>query len=357
MKKTKQTKIKVAILGATGAVGQRFITLLANHPWFEVAELVASERSAGKSYGQVVHWLDAQPIPEKIGALTVKLPSDKLTSRWLFSGLDAAVAGDIEADYAKKGHIVISNSKNHRMERDVPLVVPEANADHLEAAVQQLSVKHGAIITNPNCVVAILAAALAPLHQAFKLTKVMVTSLQAISGAGYPGVAAWDLASNVLPFIKDEEPKVEGELAKILGTYKAGQGFSNADFKVSASCYRVPVLQGHSLSVSIATQKKASQEDILAAWRKAKVCPKLPSSPKELIHYYTEACRPQPLLDVMLGDGMTVSAGRLRKCSVLDWKFSLLGHNTIRGAAGGAVLNAEYLLWRLQNMATKPCIL
>ncbi len=347
-------KIKVAVLGATGAVGQRFVSMLMQHPWFQIHELVASERSAGRTYGEAVHWLGAEPLPEQISRIMIKNSQQPLASRYLFSGLDAAVAGPLEQIYATAGHIVISNAKNHRMRQDVPLVVPEVNAHHLDPLLQQLrqAQRTGAIITNPNCVVAILVLALAPIYRRFGLQAVMITSLQAISGAGYPGVAAWDITGNVLPYIANEEAKVEGEVGKILGTVQTATAdaiaFIPADLAISASCYRVPVLNGHSLSVSIKTTQPATQQQLLAAWREElQPWTALPTSPQQLINYSAQPDRPQPLLDANAGDGMTISIGRLRPCPVLDWKFALLGHNTIRGAAGGALLNAEYLVWRL----------
>ena len=343
-------RIKVAILGATGAVGQRFVTMLTEHPWFEIHELVASERSAGRLYKDAVHWLDAVPLPSRVGEMVVKDVRQPLASRYLFSGLDAAVAGDLEQRYADLGHIVISNAKNHRMRSDVPLVVPEVNANHLDGIIAQLrnAKAPGAIITNPNCVVAILVLALAPIQRLCGIDSTILTSLQAISGAGYPGVAAWDIVGNVLPYIAQEETKVEGEVAKILGDYHFDHGFEPANLRVSASCYRVPVLQGHSLSVSVKTTQKVDEQQIIEAWRGGLASwSELPTSPLHPICYLEQADRPQPVMDVGRGNGMTVSIGRLRRCSVLDWKFSVLGHNTIRGAAGGALLNAEYLVWRL----------
>ena len=340
-------KIKVGILGATGAVGQKLIALLENHPWFEVSELVASENSANKIYSERVNWKETTPIPTKVGAMKIKRCLTPLTAKILFSGLDAVVAGEVEKYYANHGHIVVSNSKNHRMIADVPLVIPEINAEHMQlikkqAKRYQTKGDTGYIVTNPNCSVVMLAIALFPIFKKFSLDKVMVTTMQAISGAGYPGIPSLDILGNVIPHIQGEEEKMQTEILKIFGAYKNGK-IDQAHFKISASCNRVPVYNGHTLAISFSTKKKATEKDIVNAlngWSHLN----LPSSPTKVIKYFKENTRPQPLLDINSGDGMTVSVGNLRRCNVLDWKFTVFGHNTIRGAAGAAILNAEFIV-------------
>ncbi len=340
-------KIKVGVLGATGTVGQKLIALLRNHPWFEVNELVASENSANKLYAERVNWKETIPIPDKVGAITIKRCLAPLTAKILFSGLDAAVAGEVEEHYAKLGHVIVSNAKNHRMLPDVPLVIPEVNANHLQLIKKQkmryqAKGNQGYIVTNPNCSATMLAIALYPLVKKFGLDKVLVTTMQAISGAGYPGVASLDILGNVVPYIQGEEEKIQTEILKIFGTYSNGK-IASANFKVSASCNRVPVYNGHTLAVSFSTKKKTTEKDIVNAL-KGLPSLNLPSSPTKVIEYFKESTRPQPLLDVNSGNGMTVSVGNLRPCNVLDWKFTVFGHNTIRGAAGAAILNAELLV-------------
>ncbi|CAL7959300.1 Aspartate-semialdehyde dehydrogenase [Gammaproteobacteria bacterium] len=333
-------KIAVGVLGCTGAVGQKFISLLAEHPWFEVKEIIASEKSANKVYVQHVNWKETTAIPEKIGSMKIKKCFDNLQAKILFSGLDSSVAGEVETYYAKRGHIVISNSKNHRMDEDVPLVVPEVNIDHMALVTEKKG--SGCIVTNPNCAVVMLAVALFPIFKKFGLGKVMITTMQAISGAGYPGVPSLDILGNVIPHIQDEEEKIQTEILKIFGNYQ-GNKIKLANFKVSALCNRVPVYNGHTLAVSFSTCKKATAKDMIKSLYSMKRLD-LPSSPQEVLQYYDDKFRPQPLLDVNTGNGMTVSVGNLRSCNVLDWKFTVLGHNTIRGAAGVAILNAEYIV-------------
>lgn len=314
-------RIPVGILGCTGAVGQKFISLLERHPWFRITDVVASERSAGKS----------------CAGLVIKGPYDRLESRILFSGLDASVAGDLESRYAELGHLIISNARNHRMDELVPLVIPEINGYELNK-IQRQPTYHksgGAIVTNPNCSTTLMALALYPIHRLFGLKKVMVTTLQAISGAGYPGIPSWDILGNTLPFIDGEEEKMERELSKI---------FHCSDLSISATCNRVPVIDGHTLCLSVSTQKTASLEEMRNAFEQAYPEIDLPSSPSPVIQFLQEENRPQPKLDALAGNGMTVSIGRLRPCNILDWKFTALGHNTIRGAAGGAILNAEWMV-------------
>ena len=343
LKVEEKMKIKVGILGCTGAVGQKFISLLKDHPVFEISELVASENSAGQQYKDRVNWKEAVPISDKTGNITIKKIGDPLDAKILFSGLDSSVAGEAETWYAEKGYAVVSNSKNHRMADNVPLVIPEVNNTHFKLIYSQESyIKSGGfIVTNPNCAIVVMAMTLYPIHRDFGLSKVMVTTMQAISGAGYPGVPSLDILGNVIPHIADEEKKVETEAQKILGVL-SGNKIDFADFKVSASCNRVPVRDGHSMSVSFETKIKASKEEIVSSLRNFKGLG-LASSPEEVLVYFDSSYRPQPLLDVNSGNGMTVSVGNLRECSILDYKMSAFGHNTIRGAAGAAILNAEFL--------------
>lgn len=339
------TKIPVAILGATGAVGQKFVKLLENHPWFEVRELVASQRSSGKPYRQAVSWKQNTPIPPSVENLVVKDLDQALESSILFSGLDSSVAGEAEARYAKLGHWVISNSKNHRMQANVPLVIPEINPDHFALVHHQPT--SGKIVTNSNCSTMFLAMALYPLHRRWGVKRVMVTTLQAISGAGYPGVASWDILGNVIPYISDEEEKMQTEPQKILGQFKDGQ-IEMAPFRVSAMCNRVPVLEGHSESISVELDRKPSSlEEIGEELRRFRGLPqekKLPFAPEQPIVVFEEPDRPQPLRDVEINRSMSCVVGRLRPCQLFDVKMNILGHNTVRGAAGAAILNAEALI-------------
>jgi aspartate-semialdehyde dehydrogenase len=341
-------RIKVGVLGATGMVGQRFIQLLEGHPWFEVAEVAASERSAHRTYAEVMQgrWKVEGAIPPRVAELTVKECTPDLACRLCFSALDSSVAGPVEEEFAQAGYVVSSNSRNHRMDPDVPLLIPEVNADHLDIipAQRRRWSSDGYIITNPNCAAIGLVMALAPLHKRFGVDKVIVTTFQALSGAGYPGVPSLDVIDNVVPFINGEESKVESEPLKILGTLK-GDKFVAADLQVSASCARVHVLDGHLESVSIGLQKKASPEELIETWEQFDPLSNqgLPSAPSPPIIYRREDDRPQPRRDRDEGKGMACVAGRLRRCSVLDYKFFVLSHNTIRGAAGAAILNAEYL--------------
>jgi aspartate-semialdehyde dehydrogenase len=336
----------VGILGATGTVGQRFIQLLEDHPWFQVAEVMASDQSAGKPYGEAVgsRWKLPTPIPAGVRALKVKGPRDRLASHLLFSALDASVAGELEEHYARAGHLVSSNARNHRMDPLVPLVIPEINRDHLELLERQPYGK-GGIMTNPNCSTIVLALAIAPLHQRFGVESILVTTFQATSGAGYPGVPSLDILGNVVPFVAGEESKMESETQKILGRLN-GRSVEPASFAVSALCHRVPVIDGHLEAVSLRLRRDVSRRQIaetLASFRPlAKLG--LPSAPLEPIAVRTEDDRPQPRLDADRERGMGITVGRLRPCSVLQWKFEALGHNTIRGAAGAAILNAEILV-------------
>ncbi len=340
-------KIEVGVLGATGAVGQQFIALLATHPWFSVSWLGASHRSEGKAYRDACAWRLPMPLPDAVAGQLVDQAVPDRAPKLVFSGLDSSVAGEIEAAFASAGHIVVSNSKNHRMAADVPLLVPEVNADHLAllSAQRKKRAWDGCIITNPNCVVVVVAMALAPLRQ-FGLRAAFVTSLQAISGAGYPGVASWDILGNVIPFIGGgEEEKIETETSKILGQMNASSVHHHA-LTLSASVNRVPVAHGHTTSISIALEQRPDPAALVAAWRGFRGKPqelRLPSAPEQPIVYLDEQDRPQPALDANRGNGMTVTVGRLRPCSVLSHKFVALGHNTIRGAAGAAILNAELM--------------
>ena len=341
-------RIKVGILGATGMVGQRFIQLLEGHPWFEVTEVAASERSAGRTYAEVMpgRWKVEGAIPPRVAQLTVKECTPDLDCRLIFSALDSSVAGPVEEEFAQAGYVVSSNSKNHRMDPDVPLLIPEVNADHLDVIPSQKDRwgSDGYIITNPNCAAIGLVMALCPLHKRFGLDKVIVTTMQGLSGAGYPGVASLDIIDNVVPFIGDEEPKVESEPLKILGSLNGGK-FIAADLTVSASCTRVNVQDGHLESVSVGLKQKASANDLIATWEEFDPLggQEFPSAPSPPIIYRREDDRPQPRRDRGEGNGMACVVGRLRKCSILDYKFFVLSHNTIRGAAGAAILNAEYL--------------
>jgi aspartate-semialdehyde dehydrogenase len=341
-------KIKVGVLGATGMVGQRFIQLLEGHPWFEVVEVAASERSAKRTYAEVMQgrWKVEGDIPSRVAEFTVKECAPELDCRLCFSALDSSVAGPVEEEFAQAGYVVSSNSRNHRMDSDVPLLIPEVNADHLDIIPLQKKRwrSDGYIITNPNCAAIGLVMALAPLHQQFGLTKVIVTTLQALSGAGYPGVPSLDIIDNVVPFISGEEPKVESEPLKILGSLNGGE-FVIADFQISASCTRVNVQDGHLESVSVGLKKKASPDDLIKSWEKFDPLSGhgLPSAPSPPIIYTRDDDRPQPRLDRDEGKGMACVVGRLRQCPILDYKFFVLSHNTIRGAAGAAILNAEYL--------------
>jgi aspartate-semialdehyde dehydrogenase len=337
-------KIPVAVLGATGTVGQKFILLLQNHPFFELAELVASERSAGKPYAAACQWKQDSPLPQSVAHLTVKAAEERLDSPILFSGLDASVAGPLESELAERGHVVISNSRNHRMDADVPLVIPEINHEHLDLVHRQ---KHaGAIVTNPNCSTIFLSMALAPLDREFGVKAVNVTTLQAISGAGYPGVPSMDILGNVIPHIGGEEEKMETEPLKILGSLRGDQ-VEPARIRISAQCNRVPVFEGHTETLSVKLKTKARPEDVAQALRQFRGLPQelgLPFAPENPIVLLEDPDRPQPRRDVWLEKGMCTVVGRIRECPVLDIKMVILGHNTVRGAAGAAILNAETLL-------------
>ena len=339
--------IPVGILGATGMVGQQFIALLADHPWFKVEWLGASQRSEGKAFSEAAAWRLPNRLPDEVANKVVNAAAPGSAPKLMFSGLDSSVAGEIEAEFAKAGHIVVSNSRNYRMFDTVPLMIPEVNADHLKLLAAQSAVQgwKGSILTNPNCATIVLAMALAPLRQ-FGLHSTMITTLQAISGAGYPGVPSWDILGNVIPHIGGgEEEKIETETRKILGTLGKDR-IDNHPVKLSATTTRVPVRDGHTGSISVGLSQRPSAEAVIEAWNSFRGRPQelgLPSAPPQPVVYLTEANRPQPLLDVNRDGGMTVTVGRLRECPLFDYKFVALGHNTIRGAAGAAILNAELM--------------
>lgn len=340
-------KIPVGILGATGAVGQRFVQLLEDHPWFEVADLAASDRSAGKPYAEACTWRLADAPPAQLAARIVKPIDGPFAAKLLFSGLDSSVAGEAESSLAAKGHAVVSNSRNHRMDADVPLLIPEINPDHLEAvSAQRKRTGGGYIVTNPNCSVVGLAMALAPLEKTLGIESVAVVTLQALSGAGYPGVPSLDVADNVIPYIGGgEEEKIESEPRKILGCFD-GERFEPAAFLVSASVHRVAVSDGHSMAVFVRLKQPASAQqarEILAGFRGEPQRRKLPFAPERPIHVLDGPDRPQPRLDRDRERGMAVSVGRVREDGQFHLKLEALVHNTIRGAAGAAILNAELL--------------
>jgi aspartate-semialdehyde dehydrogenase len=359
---------RIGILGATGMVGQRFIQLLSNHPWFEIAWLAASDRSAGKRYDEACRWKLDTPLPARIAAMTLMpnvpegTPAGELP-KIIFAALDSAIAYELEPKFAAAGCAVISNSSAFRMTTDVPLVVPEVNADHLALIEQQSWRKEsgGYIVTNPNCCAIGLVLALAPLQARFGIEKLFVSTLQAVSGAGYPGVASLDILGNVIPFIKNEEEKLQEECGKLLGTLQ-GDRIAMLDAKLSAHCNRVAVEDGHTECISIKLRTPATYEEILAAWAEFKPLAAiheghpLPSAPEQPVEYEEAIDRPQPRLDRMRGNGMAATVGRLRPCNLFDWKFVVLSHNTIRGAAGAAVLNAEILamLGKLEWKNWKP---
>jgi aspartate-semialdehyde dehydrogenase len=344
-------KFKAGVLGATGLVGQRLVSLLANHPWFELTEVAASERSASKRYADAVRWHLDSPIPKAAGELTVKTLEPTLDCDFVFSALDSSVAGAAEEEFARAGYPVVSNSKNHRMAVDIPLLIPEVNAAHLDAIPLQQKNRgysSGFIVTNPNCSTAGLVLVLKPLADAFGLEKIFVVTMQAISGAGYPGVASMDIQGNVVPFISGEEEKMETEPQKLLGKWD-GQRFIEAGLGLSAHCNRVPVIEGHLECVSLSLKKVASLSEVREALRSFEVdaaLAALPSAVRHPIVVLEDEARPQPRRDVDAGNGMAAVVGRVRECPILDVKLTLLSHNLVRGAAGGAMLNAELLAAR-----------
>ena len=352
-------KIAVGILGATGVVGQRFIQMLEHHPWFEVAWLAASDRSAGQAYGDAARWRLKTAVPENVRKMTVSNAVPEGAPHVIFAALDAGIAREMEPQFAAAGCAVVSNSSAFRMQADVPLVIPEVNADHIALIENQSWRKQsgGYIVTNPNCSAIGLVVALAPLYRKFGIESLFVTTMQAVSGAGYPGVASLDILGNVIPYIAKEEEKMEEETRKLFGRVN-GDHVEMAGFTMTAHCNRVAVEDGHTESVSIKLKKKASAEEIIAAFNEFRATPqelRLPLAPEQPVVYDPAPDRPQPRFDVDRGKGMTVSVGRLRPCGVLDWKFTVLSHNTIRGAAGAALLNAELL--KVQGLLPGPQVL
>ncbi|MDE1768329.1 MAG: aspartate-semialdehyde dehydrogenase [Candidatus Micrarchaeota archaeon] len=341
-------KISVGILGATGMVGQTLIQLLGDHPWFKVTELAASDKSAGSRYEDIMgtRWNISSDIPEYAKDMEIKTCEPKLDCDIVLSALDSSVAGPVEEQFAKAGYAVSSNAKNHRMDQDVPLLIPEINPDHVDLIGEQRKRRgwEGFIVTDPNCSTIHLALALKPLYDRFGLEKVMVTTMQALSGAGYPGVSSMDITDNVIPFINDEEDKVEIEPVKILGKAINGK-IKYADIGISAQCNRVAVKYGHTECASVKLGKKATKEDLIRAFEEFRPNKqlKLPSAPQRPVVYIDKENRPQPKLDVNTQNGMASTVGRLRPCKILDYKFVVLGHNLVRGAAGAAILNAELL--------------
>lgn len=339
-------KIPVAVLGATGTVGQRMIALLSDHPWFTIVQLAASERSVGKPYSQAVNWLLDTPIPESVRSMVVTpcVPSGNV--RLALSALDTESAVTIEPEWANSGVAVVSNASAHRMAEDVPLLIPEVNPDHLSLVPQRRFARGGCIVTNPNCVVIGLSLALKPLMDCFGISDVGITSFQSISGAGFPGVASLSIVDNLIPYIGSEEPKVESEPKKIFGAIEDGR-ITSHPMRISATCVRVPVTEGHLKSVSVRLQHDVTADEIIQAWNG--FAPdiasfQLPLSPTRAVQYDAAIDFPQPKLHRLCGRGMTASVGRLRPCPLFGWKFVVLSHNTIRGAAGGSLLIAELLV-------------
>lgn len=344
-------KLRVGVLGATGMVGQRIVKLLAEHPWFELTAVAASERSTGKTYAEATHWHLEGPVPEVARDLVVKDLEPSLDCDFVFSALDSSVAGEAEEQFARAGYPVVSNSKNHRMDADVPLLIPEVNAAHVNCIpVQQRNRKYdaGFIVTNPNCSTAGLVLVLKPLADAFGLEKLFVVTLQAVSGAGYPGVPSMDALGNVIPFISGEEEKMETEPQKLLGKWD-GNRFIDAGLGISAHCNRVAVVDGHTECVSVRLKKTATITEVREALRNFEVLEELASLPTAVKHpvvVLDDDDRPQPRKDANTGHGMAAVVGRVRECPLLDVKLTLLSHNLVRGAAGAALLNAELLAAR-----------
>jgi aspartate-semialdehyde dehydrogenase len=364
MFKAMKTKLPIGILGATGMVGQRYIQLLENHPWFEIAWLAASDRSSGKKYGEAAKWRLDTPLPRRIAEMTVASADPSSASdaapKIIFASVDAGVAREMEPAFANAGCAVVSNSSAFRMAPNVPLVIPEVNAGHLQMIEEQPSRKAsgGYIVTNPNCSTIGLVMALKPIEERFGIEQIFVATMQAVSGAGYPGVASMDILDNVVPYIGSEEEKMEAETLKLLGCLE-GNSVVPLHAMMTAHCNRVPVVDGHTecVSIKLGTKlgRKATREDLLAAW--AEFHPlaglDLPFAPQQPVEWADQPDRPQPRLDRNRGNGMAVTVGRLRPCNLLDWKFVLLSHNTVRGAAGATILNAEMLasLGKLEPMA------
>ena len=339
--------IEVGVLGGTGMVGQHFIQFLQNHPWFRLTWLGASDRSAGKKLRDATAWRLEGEMPRDAAGIEVSGSKPGSAPRLVFSAMDASIATEIERQFAAAGHVVVSNSRNHRMEPDVPLLVPEVNSSHLAAIAGQQQARgwKGMIVTNPNCSTIVLTMALAPLKQ-FQIQRVLAATMQAVSGAGYPGVPSLDIIGNVVPFIGSEEEKMETETQKILGEFSEG-AFQPSPARVSAHCNRVAVVDGHMVAVSVELSQKPGLADVQAAIQSFQALPqerKLPSAPARPLIYLSQQDRPQPRRDANSYRGMSVFVGRIRECPVLDVKFVACGHNTIRGAAGAAVLNAELMV-------------
>jgi aspartate-semialdehyde dehydrogenase len=342
-----QIKHEIGILGATGMVGQRFIQLLENHPWFKITWLAASDRSSGKRYEDAAKWRLDTPCPERIAKMTISRADPVGAPKIIFAALDTDIARELEPRFAAAGCAVVSNSSAFRMHPNVPLVIPEVNADHLHLIEDQSWRKEsgGYIVTNPNCCAIGLVLALKPIEERFGIEQVFVTTMQAVSGAGYPGVASMDILGNVVPFIRNEEEKLEAETLKLLGSLD-GDAIVPLAARMSASCNRVAVEDGHMETVSLKLRRPATREEMLAAWAEFKPLAgqDLPTAPAQPVEWIAAEDRPQPRLDKNRGNGMAASVGRLRPCGLLDWKFIVLSHNTIRGAAGAAIVNAELLL-------------
>ena len=340
-------KIPIGILGATGMVGQRYIQLLEDHPLFEITWLAASDRSSGKKYGEAAKWRLDAPLPARIAEMVVSPADPAGAPKVIFASVDAPIAREMEPAFASAGCAVISNSSAFRMAPDVPLVLPEVNASHLEMIEQQSWRKQsgGYIVTNSNCTVMGPVLALKPIADRFGIEQIFAVSMQAVSGAGYPGVPFMDILDNVVPFIRTEEEKMEEELMKLLGTLD-GNTVKPLSARMSASCNRVAVIDGHTVCVSVKLARPATREQIIAAWNEFKPLAgrNLPSAPEQPVQWAPEEDRPQPRLDRNRGRGMAATVGRLRPCNLLDWKFVVLSHNTVRGAAGATILNAEMLL-------------
>jgi len=343
-------KLDVAVLGATGAVGQRFIQLLENHPWFRVAEVIGSSRSAGQPYGEITNWVLDSTAPESVSGLTVKALDDEISSPLVFSALPKEAAETREFELAGAGHVVCTNASANRMVEDVPLLLPEANADHIalvDVQRQKRGWTTGALIANSNCTAMPVVMALAPLRQ-FKVTKILVVSAQAVSGAGYPGVASLDILDNIIPYVSGDEQKLETETLRMLGDLN-GDKVDWLHASISASCNRVPVTDGHLVNVSVSLADNPGLDEVIRAWevfRGREPIPHLPSAPERPVEYLPQIDRPQSRRDRNAGGGMTTSIGRLRGCPILGYKFVALSHNTVRGAAGCSILNAELLAVR-----------
>lgn len=339
------SKRKVAVLGATGAVGQRFVQLLHNHPWFEVTALTGSDRTIGQTYGEGCRWILPGDMPDWARRMRVSETEPGLDAEIVFSAISADLARDIEPAFAAAGHHVFSNASAYRMAADVPLLIPEVNADHAALLTTQRRVRNwsGSIATNCNCTATGFTVSLKPLQAAFGLRRIFAVSMQAASGAGYPGVPAMDLTDNVIPYISGEEEKMERETCKMLGALQPGH-IEPALLPISAHTNRVPVLDGHTVCVTVEFDTPATPAEITAvlqAFKPPAIVASLPSSPARTIEVRSEPSRPQPRLDREAGGGMTTVIGRVRTDSVLHARYVVLSHNTIKGAAGGSLQNAE----------------